>query len=146
MPAANVDISVNVRGVREVQRKLRDLGKAAGLQAIEAGLREAAGPIIQGAKSRAPDAVVREGIQIVNLERDGSGMHVEVGLPGGRHPWFYGLFIEKGTGPRFHKSGKFTGSMPASPFLRPAFDARKKQARDAYYAEIRRRLEAVARG
>jgi len=30
--------------------------------------------------------------------------------------------IEFGSGPRYHKTGKYVGQMPASPFLRPAFD------------------------
>lgn len=31
--------------------------------------------------------------------------------------------IEFGSGPRYHKTGKYVGQMPASPYLRPAFDA-----------------------
>jgi HK97 gp10 family phage protein len=40
-------------------------------------------------------------------------------LDGGRHAHL----VEFGTGPRYHKGGKFVGAMPAEPFLRPAFDA-----------------------
>lgn len=31
--------------------------------------------------------------------------------------------VEFGTGPRFHKSGKFVGAVMADPFMRPAWDA-----------------------
>lgn len=31
--------------------------------------------------------------------------------------------VEFGTGPRYHKNGRYVGEMPAQPFLRPAFDA-----------------------
>lgn len=30
--------------------------------------------------------------------------------------------VEFGTGPRYHKNGKFVGEMPPDPFLRPAFE------------------------
>lgn len=30
--------------------------------------------------------------------------------------------VEFGTGPRYHKSGKFVGSMPPDPYVRPAWD------------------------
>lgn len=33
--------------------------------------------------------------------------------------------VEFGTGPRWHKSGKFVGQAPAQPFMRPAFDGGK---------------------
>ena len=35
--------------------------------------------------------------------------------------------IEFGTGPRFHRSGKFVGSVSPDPFMRPAWDAHKGQ-------------------
>lgn len=43
-------------------------------------------------------------------------VHVGVGPSRKAH------LIEFGSGPRYHKTGKYTGQMPANPFLRPAFD------------------------
>lgn len=43
---------------------------------------------------------------------------------------------EYGTGPRYTKSGRFTGVMPAHPFMRPAWESNKKKALDIYMREI----------
>lgn len=47
-----------------------------------------------------------------------------------------GHLIEFGTGPRYHKSGKFVGIMPASPFMRPAWDAHSGQVLQTMRDEI----------
>jgi len=36
-----------------------------------------------------------------------------------------GYLVEWGSGPRHHKDGKYSGIMPAQPFLRPAWDAHR---------------------
>lgn len=145
MALANVKVTVS--GADEVRRKLRRLGAAIDKQATEAALRESAEPIIRTAKGKAPSDVIADGIQVVSVEHKNGGTVMEVGLPGGRKPWFHGLFIELGTGPRVQKkTGRRTGSMPADPFLRPAFDIEKRRAQAIYFAELKRRLELAAGG
>lgn len=145
MPTApKVAVTFRVDGIAHLERQLKRLQEAAGPDDVKAGLRKAAEPVVRSTKARAPDDVIRQGIQVIGIKRDGPGLAVEIGLPGGRHPWFYGLWFERGTGPRYHKSGRFTGSMPARPFMRPGFEASKNQARDAYFAELRRRTLSVA--
>ena len=38
--------------------------------------------------------------------------------------------IEFGTGPRFHKKGRFTGAVAPQPMLQPAWDANKRKILD----------------
>ena len=53
---------------------------------------------------------------------------------------------EFGTGPRFHKSGKYVGIMRARPFMRPAWDATKQQVLDRLKADLASEIEkAVGR-
>lgn len=142
-----MDFGLNVRGDREALRafdRLSALGQASVLsEAATAG----ADPLVRAAKGKAPDAVIREGIRLINIEVNGRGkVTAKVGLPGGKKPWFYGLFIERGTGPRVQKkTGRRTGSMPAKPFLRPAFESAKGQAQDEFGKHMRTRLLQVAR-
>lgn len=142
------DMEVRVSGTKEASRALRRLSGSVRADLLVDVMHEAAEPIVRSAKGRAPSDIIAEGIRVVNVNV-GSGGEVtaEVGLPGGRKPWFHGLFVELGTGPRIQKTtGRRTGSMPADPFLRPAFDAEKNNVRLIFAEELRKRLEAVARG
>lgn len=47
---------------------------------------------------------------------------------------------EFGSGPRFHKSGKFTGAMPARPFMRPAWDQTRDQVLEGLRAELAKEI------
>jgi HK97 gp10 family phage protein len=134
---------IRVTGAREVARAMERLGDRL-VAAQEDALRHAAEPIITDAKGRAPSTTIADGIQVVQVvERDG-GIVAEVGLPGGRRDWFYGLFYELGTGPRVQKTtGRLTGSMPANPFLRPAFDAQAGVAQRRYFDVMKRHIEAA---
>lgn len=135
-------IEVRITGDRKMMRALRKLSDAAGDTEVKDALRHAVKPIIADAKGRAPSAVIARGIRLIQIKKDGDGLAAEVGLPGGPQPWFHGLFVELGTGPRYQKkTGRFTGSMPASPFLRPAFGAKAKAARDEYFQRLKSRME-----
>lgn len=49
---------------------------------------------------------------------------------------------EDGTAPRYHKeTGKFTGEMPANPFLRPAWDLYAPKMLETLGLEIRKDIE-----
>lgn len=50
--------------------------------------------------------------------------------------------VEFGTGPRYHKSGKFVGVMPPDPFVRPAWDAEGgATAQGRIATELRKELD-----
>lgn len=142
------DMEVRVSGTKEASRALRRLSGSVRADLLVDVMHEAAEPIVRSVKGRAPSDIISEGIRVVNVTVESGGeVTAEVGLPGGRKPWFHGLFVELGTGPRIQKTtGRRTGSMPADPFLRPAFDAEKNNVRLIFAEELRKRLEAVARG
>lgn len=48
-----------------------------------------------------------------------------VGAPGGANGTPEAHLIEFGTGPRFHKSGKYVGAVSPTPMLQPAWDTLK---------------------
>jgi HK97 gp10 family phage protein len=58
----------------------------------------------------------------------------------------HGHLVEFGTGPRYHKSGKYVGIMPPEPFMRPAWDGNSGKVlgimRDEIWSVLRK---AVAR-
>ena len=139
-------VTVRIRGERDVMRQLKRVEDSVRAELIKAELEEAAEVIVADAKRRAPSSTVADGIQVLNTEVEvGGRVTTEVGLVGGRRPWFYGLFIEFGTGPRVQKkTGRRTGSMPARPFVRPAFDAQKSNVAARFNAGIKRRLTRIA--
>lgn len=49
--------------------------------------------------------------------------------------------IEMGTGPRYHRNGKFVGAVMADPFMRPAWDAHKGKMLDRLGQEIWLQIE-----
>lgn len=61
----------------------------------------------------------------------------------------HGHLIEFGTGPRFHKSGKFVGAVMADPFMRPAWDMHKHDLLERLgrqvWLEIEKTLARAAR-
>lgn len=68
--------------------------------------------------SQMGDSLMKRGRSVVNMF---------VGAPGGRFGTPEAHLIEFGTGPRFQKNGRFTGSVAPTPMLQPAWDARKGQ-------------------
>jgi len=58
---------------------------------------------------------------------------------------FYGKWVEFGTGPRHQKNGRFVGSMPPDPFLRPAFDAEAKSTIERVAAALRVEIDKNAK-
>lgn len=142
-----MEVDIKVMGDIELSRKIQALVDVAESKHIRQALREGSKPIVQEARARAPSKTIKRGIRFLRVvRRYGNALVAEVGLPGGRKPWFHGLFIERGTGPRVQKKGRSTGSMPAQPFLRPAAAAKAREASEKFYESLRRRIEAVARG
>lgn len=141
-----MELDFRVRGDGKLIRTFEKLGNVGKDVVLAEAATAASEPIINAAKGNAPNAVISEGIRLVALEITQRGkVTAKIGLPGGKKPWFKGLFIELGTGPRIQKkTGRRTGSMPAAPFLRPAFDSEKERAQALFANHIRTRLAQVA--
>lgn len=139
-------------GLKQTLRALRELPDEIERSAVTSSLMEAAGPMVTVAKegARKKSERLTRSIDIAPQdEGDAYEAHAALGpQKGKRIGAFYGLFVELGTGPRQHKSGKSTGRMPATPFLRPAFDAEKRQTVQRFgkllWNEVRRAAMKVA--
>lgn len=142
---ANPMVTVKVTGAQATIDALNNLKDAARVRTIRAALKAGAQPIIDAAQRNVHSADAARRMGIINTINDREGeVTMEVGLPSGKG--FQALFDEFGTGPRLQKStGRFTGSHPARPWLRPAFDSSEGAAQGAIAAVIKRRLEYHAR-
>jgi HK97 gp10 family phage protein len=140
---------VRIDGDKELIRKFKRLNAGFGKQALESVVMDGAEIIEAEARARAPvragggrlrDAIMSEPLKQVGYRHSaavGTSWRVKRGISGAgkasQHPAFYGIMVEEGTRPRFRKKGKgkgggSTGTMPAQPFLGPAFDAKKNLA------------------
>lgn len=146
---------MKLTGARELEAALRELPKRIGKAAIKRALMKAAAPIEQDAKARAAGtkpALGERGVSVSTKlsRRQKRGRRVDkntVEVFIGAHSARRGLahLIEFGTGPRRHKSGKSTGSMPARPFMRPAWESGKRQALNTIGAELWTEVEKAAK-
>lgn len=155
---------VEVKGLTELEFNFVELLKLdaeEGGRAVRSALRAGAKVIADDAKLRVPvdSGELRDALH-VSTTKDSSGAII-AGIKfrkvrGGDFP-FHWRFVEYGTGPRFRrrrakgkvvkKLGGATGVMPARPFLRPAFEAKKKAAvkkvQEALAATIKRRMRKL---
>ncbi len=144
-------------GVKEIERALLLLPKGANKTVLRTSLRRVAKPIVRDAKAFAPRSDnpgplghMADSITIGNVSkraqdrafREGKGVLQGIG-PSTEFP--HAHLVEFGTGPRVSKSGKSSGSMPASGFMRRAFDLNVRSAFDQLGREIWKSLAATAK-
>ncbi|MGR3593041.1 MAG: HK97-gp10 family putative phage morphogenesis protein [Limimaricola soesokkakensis] len=154
-----MSVTVKVEGLRELERNLAGLTKAAGKGALRRALRTAAEPMADIARQLAPDDEstggydLRESIVVgTKLSRSQARKHrkmfrdnrssVEMFMGAGPLP--QAIFVEFGTDPHINK-GKFAGSMhpgtPARPFIRPAWDQDKMAMLERLKVELRKEID-----
>lgn len=124
--------SLKIAGFKEMDALLLSMPRALATQGVNAGLRRALQPVAAAARAYAPGSLneritiaprVKAGQEAQSLIKPGKGrrvMYVGSGAP-------HAHLVEFGTGPRYHKSGRYVGIMPPDPFLRPAWDANKDE-------------------
>lgn len=130
-------VELSLAGTEELERGLARLATGVRERLVHEALMAAGEPIRQEASSRAPR---RTGTLSRNIIIAPGGKHepsVLVGL--GKHGW-YGRLIERGTAARSTRGGARRGQVAARPFLRPALEARKGEARERFRDVIRRGL------
>lgn len=69
-------------------------------------------------------------------KRGRSVLNMFVGAPGGAQGTPEAHLIEFGTGPRYQKNGRFTGSVSPQPMLQPAWDMHKRKILDGLGARL----------
>lgn len=119
-------------GLEALDKALAELPKAVAKQTLDRILRKGARPVVKQAKANLSGSgdgklakSIRAGTSLSRYQRRRRRKAGDVELfIGPTLP--HGHLKEWGTGPRYHKkSGKYVGSMPAEPYMRPAWDATK---------------------
>ena len=113
------------RGFQELDQVLDALPNNIGPKVLQQILRKAVKPMVAEAKAKAPrdDKDLVKSIGVINGRGAGKGTQIYMGpRRGGGFKGYVGHLIEYGTAPRRTESGRNTGSGPALPFMRPAFD------------------------
>ena len=133
-------MSVHVTGLKELDRELRKLPDAVGRKALADALEDGAEVIVEEARRRVPvrTGKLKKAIKSGNRKAGKVEASVDVGIDytfkGGAVR--YGHLVEFGT-----KRGQ-----RARPFMRPAFDAKTRQAVEEVKASLWRRILGAVRG
>jgi HK97 gp10 family phage protein len=147
---------VGVKGLREVQARMRALPQVLRDKHLLGALRKAGEPMREEAKRLAPirTGKLRANIILAKGRATGFEHDAEVvltvrlrGKRGDDMNAFYWKFIEFGHAVRVPRGLKGAGSLkrvPARPFIRPAFEARKQETLDLFRIEIANRIERAA--
>lgn len=118
------------KGIKEIELLLDALPKRVGEKQLQKVLRKNARPLIARGRELVPKrkGAVAKSLGTIAGRGQGKGVSVYVGPR--RSAAFSGYaahLIEFGTAARVRKDGRSTGSMPASPFWRPAWEQTKEQ-------------------
>lgn len=147
-------IKTKMTGMKELDKKMKQLSRSAGKAVLRKTLREAAVPLVEAAQANAPKDTggLRESISISTrlnkaqkrLEKKAGGKSSVEMYVGSSSPLAH--LIEFGTAPRIN-GGKYAGSKhPGTrpqPFLRPAFDATVNQIIEIIKKRIAENLMAA---
>jgi len=141
-------LSVHIRGAKELEHVLKQLPTHIAERVLKNAVRAGANVIRDEAKQLAPVSseshrnwkgrtvprgILRASIKTMFVKHSKSSVAFAVGLS--RKSWgFYGRFLEFGT-----------SKMKPSPWLRPAFDAKGREALDAIGKALGRGIERAAK-
>ena len=148
-------LSLELRGAQGLAQALRDLGNDRTVKRLmKKALLEESRPAAAEARRNAPKGtgVMAEKIDVSTTlsrrqsrgrrSRAKSDLEAEVFIgAGARGP---AVLQEFGTGPRYRKNGGFTGSTPAHPFLRPAWEKWKWVIVDRFALRLWYEIEKAA--
>lgn len=141
---------LKLSGFKEMDLVLRQLGTVTAKRVGDRAMKKALAPVAAAANGMLPKGMEpvivssrlnKSQAREFRPERSDNVRTMFVGSPSA-----LAHLEEFGTGPRFHKSGKFTGAMPARPFMRPAWDSTKAEVLARLGADLAREIEkAVGR-
>ena len=146
-------VTLEIRGLAELDEKLKLLGNDLGLKALNAALMAAAKPIMDAVKANAPIAsapyyrywkgkkgsgqtrkLIQPGKLRASVKRkrikNVEDAAVSIGI---KNKAFYWHFIEHGT-----------SRMAARPFMRPAFDANVEKCTEIFAERLRKQISRIA--
>lgn len=132
--ARPIVLKAKLTGAKELERALRELPKRIGKAAVRRAMLKSLKPVAAAAEATVRASSFRTGglASSITVSTRLSRRQRKAGMKGddiaayvGASPSRVAHLVEFGTGPRETKAGRSTGSMPAEPFLRPAWDAHK---------------------
>lgn len=137
-------------GFREMDAVLQELAKGTAKGVARRAMKAALMPVLTDAQAAVPKGGtgnLAAGLSITSKlnknqargAKDDRADGVLTMYVGAQSP--HAHLPEFGTGPRFHKSGKFVGVMPARPFLRPAWDNNSAKVLEILAAQLRVEIE-----
>jgi HK97 gp10 family phage protein len=128
----------------EIDAMLSELPKAMGKTVVRNALKKAAKPIKDAAAEGAPGGIKKS--MKIDDKRGGKRVKSKKAVymfVGPTEP--HAHLVEFGTGPRYHKSGKYVGKMPPNPFMRKAWDSMKDRAFEILKEELSNELMKAAK-
>lgn len=139
--------SFKVDGLREIDNALAALPKATSKAVVRRALAKELQPVADMANSLWPgsrdDAFgVSSKLKRGQPESEASATGVTMYVGSTRNAPHAHL-VEWGTGPRFHKSGKYVGAAAPQPMLTPSWDSLKGQILEGLAASLREEIEAT---
>ncbi|WP_158963912.1 hypothetical protein [Chachezhania sediminis] len=151
-----MSMGFKMTGFRDIEKALAALPQGTAKGAARRSMKKQLAPVAATANALWPgseDDVFRITSRIAAsqlgdsyAEKGKSVLNLFVGAPGGRDGTPEAHLIEFGTGPRFQKRGRFTGSVAPTPMLQPAWDIHKASMLEGLGKELWEEIEkTVAR-
>lgn len=122
---------MELTGLDELIKKLEDMGKA-GEKIENKALKRAGKVILDEAKENVPfrKGKLKEGLKLSGIKRKGTRKYLLVGIQkNDNSKIFYGKFLEFGT-----------SKMAAKPFMEPAYQNKKEEAKEIIKQELKQGL------
>lgn len=132
-----MSVNVKVEGFRDIEKALAELKRGTAKGVARRSMKKELKPVADLANAFWPgssDDVFQVTSRISSrqmgdshMKRGRSIVNMFVGAPGGSTGTPEAHLIEFGTGPRYHKSGKYVGAVSPIPMFQPAWDVNKGQ-------------------
>lgn len=139
-------IDMKVDGLRDIERALAQLAAGTAKGVVRRAMRKELKPVADTANALWPgsaDDVIRVTSRVARSQpqpkRDRATVNMFVGAANTPEAHL----VEFGTGPRFQKNGRFTGSVSPQPFLQPAWDLHKGRVLKGLAARLWTEIEAT---
>lgn len=130
-----MSVSMEFTGGRDLERALAQLARGTAKGVARRSMKKELEPVAVLANAfwpgssndvfRITSRIARGQLGDSEMKRGRSILNMFVGAPGGSTGTPEAHLIEFGTGPRYHKSGKYVGAVSPTPMLQPAWDANK---------------------
>lgn len=122
---------MELEGIEQLMKRVEDMGKA-GSRAENRALKKAGEVILKEAKNNAPEKTKRlkKGLKVSGVRKKNGNKYVLVGIQrSDNSKIFYGKFFEFGT-----------SKMSAKPFMAPAYESKKEEAKEIIKQELKNAL------